>query len=212
MHFEINVEERSHFGRNHSQKIRESGRVPAIIYGADQSNQAITIDHIELVKNMRHQSFYASIITLVINEKRQTVLLKSYQMHPFKKQINHVDFQRIDDKKEISVAVPLEFSNAETCPGVKLDGGMVNYVMNTLDIQCLPKDLPSKLTVDLHLLSLSRSVLVSDIALPENVRASCLLRGDDLPVATIVTMSNQDSESPKPTSDTPPPPAPTKKS
>ncbi|CUT17056.1 MULTISPECIES: 50S ribosomal protein L25/general stress protein Ctc [Candidatus Ichthyocystis] len=186
MLFELSVEERTVFGRTASKKLRRNGMVPGIIYGVGGNNVPVLINHVELAKNMRHQSFYASLITLVMNGKKQTALLKDYQLHPFKSEIYHIDFQRVNEDKALVISVPIEFINAETCGGVKIDGGIVNYVMTSLEIQCLPKYLPNKLVVDLQELRASRSILVSDVSLPENVLATCLTKGEDLPIATIV--------------------------
>lgn len=187
MIFELSAEERTRLGSPASKKFRQSGAVPGIVYGAGEKNDHILLNHIELAKHMRHQSFYASLITLVIGKKKQTVLLKDYQLHPFKAQIYHIDFKRVNENEDLIVSVPLEFINAETCDGVKIDGGMVNYVMNSLEVQCLPKYLPSKLVVDLQSLRSSHSIVASNIILPKNVKAVCLNKGEDLPIATIVT-------------------------
>ncbi|WP_092484223.1 50S ribosomal protein L25/general stress protein Ctc [Candidatus Ichthyocystis hellenicum] len=196
MLFELSIKERTTFGRTASKKLRREGMVPGIIYGVGGDNVSVLMDHVELTKNMRHQSFYASLITLVMNGKKQTALLKDYQLHPFKAEVYHIDFQRVNENKELTISVPIEFTNAETCGGVKIDGGIVNYVMTSLEIHCLPKYLPSKIVVDLQELRASKSILVSDVPLPENVQATCLIKGEDLPIATIVASGGADEATP----------------
>jgi len=116
--------------------------------------------------------FHASILTLDLDGKKQQVLLRDFQMHPFRQQVQHIDFQRVEKNKKIHMKVPLHFINADTSPGVKLSGGVVSHVMNDLNIACLPADLPTFIEVDLVSLSLSHSIHVSDLKLPSGVEAA----------------------------------------
>jgi large subunit ribosomal protein L25 len=107
-------------------------------------------------------------------------------MHPFKPLVLHIDFQRVDPNKKIHMKVPLHFINADIAPGVKLSGGIVSHVLTELDVSCLPKDLPEFIQVDLAELTAGNTLHLSDLTLPESVEIPALLKGDDLPVATIV--------------------------
>ena len=107
-------------------------------------------------------------------------------MHPFKLQVLHIDFQRVDPNKKIHMKVPLHFINADIAPGVKLSGGIVSHVLTELDVSCLPKDLPEFIEVDLANLAAGNTLHLSDLQLPPGVEIPALLKGDDLPVATIV--------------------------
>ena len=122
----------------------------------------------------------------MLRVKSKHVLLRDSQMHPFKQQVLHVDFQRVDQKKKIHVKVPLHFVNAESSPGVKTSGGNVSHVLTEVDISCLPKDLPEFITVDLISLTAGHTLHLSDLVVPKNVEVVALVKGDDLPVATIV--------------------------
>jgi large subunit ribosomal protein L25 len=113
------------------------------------------------------------------------VLLRDFQMHPWKPMVLHVDFQRIDKTKKIHMRVPLHFRNAEISPGVKLGGGMVQHVMNEIEIQCLPDDLPEYIEVDLKDLELGHSVHVNELALPAGVEPLSKLKHDNPAVATV---------------------------
>jgi large subunit ribosomal protein L25 len=106
-------------------------------------------------------------------------------MHPFKMQVQHVDFQRISKDKKIHMKVPLHFVNAEKSPGVKEQGGVANHVLNELDITCLPDDLPEYLEVDLATLTVASSLHVKDLTLPKGVEP-VLHRNENPVVATIV--------------------------
>jgi large subunit ribosomal protein L25 len=107
-------------------------------------------------------------------------------MHPFKALVLHIDFQRVDPNKKIHMKVPLHFINEDVAPGVKLSGGLVSHVLTELDVSCLPKDLPEFIQVDLAELTAGNTLHLSDLTLPEGVEIPALLKGDDLPVATIV--------------------------
>ena len=108
-------------------------------------------------------------------------------MHPFKVQVLHIDFQRVDPNKKIHMKVPLHFINADIAPGVKLSAGIVSHVLTELDVSCLPKDLPEFITVDLADLTAGNTLHLRDLKVPEGVEIPALLKGEDLPVAAIVS-------------------------
>lgn len=186
MQLEINANKRTLQGKGASRRLRNSGKVPGIIYGGDDPAQTIELDHNNLYHKLRLEAFHASILTLDLDGKKQHVLLRDTQMHPFKPKVLHVDFQRVDQKKKIHVKVPLHFVNAEISPGVKTSGGNVSHVLTEVEISCYPKDLPEFITVDLKSLTAGHTLHLSDLTVPENVEIPSLVKGDDLPVATIV--------------------------
>jgi len=186
MQIEINANKRTLQGKGASRRLRNSGKVPGIIYGGKDPAQSIELDHNDLFHKLRLEAFHASILTLEVDGKKQHVLLRDTQMHPFKPKVLHVDFQRVDQNKKIHVKVPLHFINAESSPGVKTSGGNVSHVLTEVDISCLPKDLPEFITVDLIALAAGNTLHLSDLVVPENVEIIALAKGDDLPVATIV--------------------------
>jgi len=174
-------------GTGASRRLRGGGKVPGIVYGADQAAQPIELDHQALYRHLKIEAFHASILEMTLDGAKQQVLLRDVQMHPFKQQVLHVDFQRIDKNKKIHMKVPLHFSNAEICPGVKLGGGVANHIMNEVDIQCLPGDLPEFIGVDLGKLELGQSVHVNEIALPQGVELISRLKKEN-PAVAIVQM------------------------
>ncbi|PSJ17126.1 50S ribosomal protein L25/general stress protein Ctc [Nitrosomonas supralitoralis] len=186
MKIEISADKRTLQGKGASRRLRGSGKVPAIIYGGDQASQSIEMDHNDLFHKLRLEAFHASILTLSVAGKKEPVLLRDVQMHPFKKQVLHVDFQRIDKNKKIHMKVPLHFINAEISPGVKTSGGIVSHILTEVDISCLPSDLPEFISVDLAELTAGHTLHLSDLVLPKDVETVALVKGDDLPVATIV--------------------------
>ena len=168
MTIEIDATIRKTQGTGASRRLRNTGRVPGVVYGAGDVN-LIDMDHNEIYHKMRAEAFHASILTLNLEGKKESVLLRDFQMHPFRQQVQHVDFQRVDQKKKMHIKVPLHFINEAIAPGVKVGGGKISHVMTELDITCLPKDLPAFIEVDLGKLELGHSVHVADLVLPKGV-------------------------------------------
>ncbi|MBI1175657.1 MAG: 50S ribosomal protein L25/general stress protein Ctc [Sideroxydans sp.] len=165
---EVNATSRKAQGTGASRRLRKAGRVPGIIYGSSEPVM-IELDHNNLYHALRKEEFHASILTLDLEGKKEPVLLRDFQMHPFRQQVLHIDFQRVDAKKKIHMKVPLHFINAEVAPGVKIGGGIISHVLNELEIACLPANLPEFIEVDLANLELGHSVHVSDVKLPKGV-------------------------------------------
>ncbi len=186
MKIEVSAEQRSLQGKGASRRLRGSGKVPAVIYGGENAAQSIQLDHNDIYHKLALEAFHASILTLNVAGKKESVLLRDVQMHPFKRQVLHVDFQRVDKNKKIHMKVPLHFINADISPGVKTSGGIVSHVLTEVDISCLPGDLPEFITVDLVDMTAGHTLHLSDLVLPKNVEMPMLVKGEDLPVAAIV--------------------------
>ena len=185
MKIEISARKREVRGTGPSRRLRNSGMVPGIVYGGDREPVNIELDHKELYRHLRKEVFHASILTLKLDSAAEQVLLRAVNMHPFKAQVQHVDFQRVSKDRKIHMKVPLHFVNAETSPGVKEQGGVPNHVINELDISCLPDDLPEFIEVDMSNLTVGRSIHVNELALPKGVQP-VLHRGENPVVATII--------------------------
>ena len=176
---------RSTEGRGASRRMRRSGKTPGIVYGGTAKPQPIELDHNALFHALRNEAFHASILSMKLDGAATRVLLRDVQMHPFRNEVLHVDFQRIDESKKIHMKVPLHFVNAEVSPAVKTQGAIVSHVKTELDIACLPKDLPEFIEVDLSSLDTTHSLHVSGIKLPAGVTAVTHRTGDPV-VATAV--------------------------
>lgn len=172
-------------GSGASRRLRRDGKVPGIIYGAKKSPVNIEIDHNPILLALKVESFHSSILDLEVDGKAEQVLLRDYQMHPYKPIVLHVDFQRIDAKQKLQTRVPLHFINQEISPAVKLSGAVVSHVLNDLMISCLPKDLPEFIEVDLSNLAVGHSLHVRDITMPAGV--TLVLHSGENP--TVVTAS-----------------------
>lgn len=185
MKIAIKADKRGVQGTGASRRLRRADKVPGIVYGGSQPADNIELDHNDIYHKLRQEAFHASILDMEIEGKTQQVLLRDFQMHPFKQNVLHVDFQRVAADKKIHMKVPLHFVNADIAPGVKTSGGLVSHVLNELDISCLPKDLPEFIEVDLKDLAAGHSIHVGDLKLPAGV-AAVTHRGENPTVATIV--------------------------
>ncbi len=186
MQFEINATKREVKGSSASRRLLRSGRVPGIIYGGPTAPQMIEFDHNTLYQALRKEAFHASVINMNIDGAKEMCLLRDVQMHAYKLQIKHVDFQRIDANHEIHQKVPLHFVNADIAPGVKIGGGMVTHVFTELDIKCLPKDLPEFIEVDLKDLAAGQSIHISQLKLPAGVTVVHHGEGDPVVAGVVV--------------------------
>lgn len=184
---ELEVEPRDELGKSASRRLRRSGRVPGVVYGANKEAQAISLSHDDLLHRLEHEAFYSSILTMKIKNKKEKVVIKDLQRHPCKPSFLHIDFQRIDEKQRITMRVPVHFTNEDKCVGVKTGGGIVSHILTELEVNCLPKHLPEYIEVDLAQVDVGDSVPLSDVKLPEGVELYALQRGGDAssPVASV---------------------------
>jgi len=166
-------------GKGASRRLRLTGKVPAIIYGAGRPPRALTFDHNKVIKQLENESFYSSILNIKVGDKSQAAIVKDIQRHPAKPRIMHMDLQRIVEDVKIKMNVPIHFLNADIAVGVKDGGGSVSQLMNDVEVSCLPKDLPEYFEVDIADLELDAMLNLSDIKVPEGVEILQLAQGDD---------------------------------
>jgi large subunit ribosomal protein L25 len=169
MNIEFKATKRVDQGTGASRRLRRAGQLPGIIYGAHQDAEAITLDHNELYHLLRKEAFHSSILNVVVDGKKETVILRDTQWHPYKQLVLHIDFQRVSATEKLHIKVPLHFVNSETSPAVKLGGQMISHVVTEIDVACLPKDLPEFIEVDLSKIENDQSLHVSDLTLPKGV-------------------------------------------
>ncbi|MEF9943680.1 MAG: 50S ribosomal protein L25/general stress protein Ctc [Burkholderiaceae bacterium] len=172
-------------GTSASRRLRRADKVPGIIYGGATAATSIELDHNPLFHALRKEKFHASILTMELDGKEELVLLRSFQMHAYKPQVLHIDFQRVAADKPVHMRVPLHFVGQEESPAVKLSHGLVSHVKSEVEIACLPRDLPEFVTVDLSELKANESVRATDLKLPTGV--SVVIKGKENPVLVSVT-------------------------
>jgi large subunit ribosomal protein L25 len=179
--------ERTKQGTGASRRLRNSGKAPGIVYGGEGQPQLIELDHNALWHALKKEVFHSSILEMELAGSTSKVLLRDVQYHPYKPQIVHIDFQRVDANTKLHMKVPLHYKGAEESQAVKLEHCLVNPVMNELDISCLPGDLPEFIEVDLSGLKKGMSLHLNDIQLPKGVKA--VTHGKPNPVVVSVVMA-----------------------
>jgi len=179
-------------GTSASRRLRLADKVPGIIYGGKGEPTMVELDHNPLFHALRKEKFHASILDMELDGKAERVLLRTYQMHPYKQQVLHIDFQRVAEDQPIHMRVPLHFTGQENSPAVKLSAAMVSHVMSEVDIACLPKDLPEYIAVDLSGLKSTDVIKVLDLKMPAGVKP--VLKGKENPAVVTVTTKGGASE------------------
>ena len=182
--FELTAESRNDMGKGASRRLRRDGRVPGILYGGDGEPKKLSLRHNELLRRLEDEAFYSSILTVNVDGKAEQAVLRDLQRHPAKPMILHVDLQRVKVGELLRMHVPLHVVGGDIAPGVKTGGGFVIHAMNEVEVECLPKDLPEAIAVDVSAMQLGESLHLSDLILPDGVVLPELHRGEghDLPV------------------------------
>ena len=198
MNIEVIAVKRELQGTGASRRLRHAGKVPGIVYGGAAAPVQIELDHNALYHALRKEAFHASVLSLNVDGVKESVLLRDTQWHPYRQQVLHVDFQRVDKTHKIHVKVPLHFLNEDTAPGVKTGGGKVSHVVTELDVTCLPGNLPEFITVDMGALELGQSIHANDLALPEGVELVAHIQHENPAVATITLPKGMKSDEPAP--------------
>ena len=183
--------ERTQQGTGASRRLRHAAKVPGIVYGAG-TPQTIELDHNALFFALKKEAFHSSILEMELGGQVQKVLLRDFQMHAYKPQVLHVDFQRVDETTRLRKKVPLHFGGEENSPAVKTDKCLVNHVAVELEIECLAAKLPEFVTIDLSGLAKNQSLHVSDLKLPEGIKA--VRRGTLNPVIVSVSVPKAEEE------------------
>jgi large subunit ribosomal protein L25 len=183
--------ERNKQGTGASRRLRNTGKVPGIVFGAGEAAM-IELDHNALFFALKKEAFHSSILDMELAGKTQKVLLRDFQMHPWKQQVLHVDFQRVDETTRLRKKVPLHFAGEENSVAVKTDKCVISHVANDIEIECLAVQLPEFIEVDLSGLVKGKSLHVSDLTLPAGIKA--VKHGTLDPVVVAVTEPKAEEE------------------
>ena len=209
---EIKAESRKDEGKGASRRLRRAAFVPAVVYGAGLDPQSIQIEHNTILLAAKHEWFFSSVLDLNIDGKVQKVLVRDWQKHPFKLQMLHMDFLRINENEVVRVNVPLHFLNQESSPAGKAGGVVISHNLTEVEVSCLPKDLPEFIELDLGALKEGDIIHLSELKLPANVEIPALHLGEshDIAVVTALTVHEEvdaapaeaaDAEAAKPAAD-----------
>jgi large subunit ribosomal protein L25 len=176
--------ERAKQGTGASRRLRNTGKTPGIVYGGEGQPQLVELDHNALWHALKKEAFHSTILDMEVDGKSAKVLLRDVQLHPYKQQVLHIDFQRVEAKTRLHMKVPMHYVKAEESQAVKFEACVANHVMSELDISCFPADLPEFIEVDLSGLKKGMSLHLNDITLPKGVTA--ITRGKPNPVLVSV--------------------------
>ena len=178
--FELNAALRKDKGKGASRRLRRNAdMIPAILYGAGKDPLSLTLAHKDIHKACQNEAFFSRIITIIADGNSQQAIVKDLQRHPAKDRIMHADFLRIQMDQAITVEVPLHFLNEDSCLGVRQGGGNVSHNMTSIEISCLPGDLPEYIEVDIEELDLGDSIHISGLKLAEGLSIPSLQQGAD---------------------------------
>ena len=177
--------ERAKQGTGASRRLRITGRAPGIVFGGNAAAATIELDHNALWHALKKEAFHASILDMELAGKVQKVLLRDVQYHPYKPQVLHVDFQRVDEKTRLHKKVPIHFVGEENSPAVKTDKCLVNHIVTEIEIECLAMQLPEFIEVDLSSAEKGATIHTGDLKLPAGVKIVTHGR-KDITIATVV--------------------------
>ncbi|MGB8694224.1 MAG: 50S ribosomal protein L25/general stress protein Ctc [Steroidobacteraceae bacterium] len=183
--FEISAEPRNDQGKGASRRLRHSGKVPAILYGAHAEPTRLSLEHHKVLALSADEKFYSSIISINVGGQKQPAIVKDVQMHPARTAVMHIDLQRVLENEKIRLHLPIHFRGAAASPGVKTQGGVISHHMADIEVVCLPKDLPEFVELDLSAMNLNESLYVADIKVPAGVTISALAHGANPPVVSV---------------------------
>jgi large subunit ribosomal protein L25 len=184
----IEAKLRSDLGKGASRRLRRNAdEIPAIIYGAGKDPSPLTLIRKDLEKALENEAFFSQVIDVSVEGDVQQAILRDLQRHPAKDLVMHADFLRVDANVAIKVSTPLHFINVETCIGVKDEGGVIEHLMNDIELLCLPRDIPEYIEVDMLEVAISDIIHISDLKLPEGVVSTALALGEehDMAIASV---------------------------
>jgi len=171
-------------GTGASRRLRKEGLVPAVVYGVGEA-QAIAVDHKQMFYALEKESFFTQLLKLNINGKEQDVIVRDYQMHPVKRQVQHIDFQAVNVNEPLRMRIPVHVVNAEKSKAVKLQSGRVALLTTVVDVIVDPKNIPAAIELDCENVVAGDILHLSDLKLPEGVQSVALKRGSNLAIANV---------------------------
>ncbi|MFH4354545.1 MAG: 50S ribosomal protein L25/general stress protein Ctc [Neisseriaceae bacterium] len=180
----IKATKRPAVGTGASRRLRKEGLVPAILYGSQKDPITIAVEQTKIFRAISREEFHTSLLKLELEGSFLEVVVRAFQLHPFKPLVQHLDFQIVDPDQPLRLKVPLKFINADIAPSVKLYGATIFKIANSVEVLAPPKNFPQYLTVDLKDIRPGQILHVSDIQLPEKVEIVALKRGDNPPIVS----------------------------
>ncbi len=182
---------RTETGKNVNRRLRVSGLIPGVLYGSKKQATPVAVSPKEIVTILRSASGANTLFDLDLAGKRRRVILKEFQLEPVKHQLLHADFYEVALDQALQVKVHIEIHG--TPIGVKTQGGVLDFVTRELEVECLPMDIPEKLSVDVSELEIGKHVRVSDIKVSDKVK---VLTEPDIVVVHVVAPRAEEEVAP----------------
>ena len=177
MSITVNALVREDQGKGASRRLRKEEKVPSIIYGGTKEPLMISLNIHEITHLLEDENTFTSVLDLVVGKSKDSVVIKDIQRHPAKNTVFHVDFLRVDAKHALITTTPLHFIGVEENEAIRL-GNMLNQFVVSIEISCLPQDLPHGINVDVTNLELGEHLTLTDLILPEGVIITSLQHED----------------------------------
>lgn len=187
--FIVEAEVRTGSGTAASRRARRNGQVPVVVYGGGEDEQYLLVDHNKILLQLDVEAFHSALVQLQVDGDLQRAILRDVDMHPYKQQVMHLDFQRVSRKDKITMTVPLHFNGEEDAPGVKTENGIMSHSMTAVDITCLGSDLPEYISVDVSALGMGDSVTLGEVTLPEGVEFASTVQDSDLELSIVSVLA-----------------------
>ena len=177
MSITINATARNDQGKGASRRLRREEKVPGIVYGAGKEPSTISLNIHEITHLLENNDAFTSVLDLSIDKKIEPVIVKDLQRHPARNTVTHVDLLRINMKKAIVTSIPLNFTGVDDNEAIRL-GAILNQFINSVEVSCLPADMPNGIEVDVSNLDLGDHISLTGINMPEGVALTALTHGD----------------------------------
>ena len=185
MSVELSVTLREDKGKGASRRLRHANTLPGIVYGGSKDPVSITLQQKDVQYRLPDESFYSQVLSLNIEGKAEDVLIRDIQHHPYKMEVMHMDFIRVDAKKVVHIFSQLHFIGEDVSPGAKTEDGVINHVMTEVELECLPKNIPEFIEVDLSEMHVGDVIHLSDLKLPKGVEVLALKQGEEHDTAVV---------------------------
>jgi large subunit ribosomal protein L25 len=167
--FTVEAEARETFGKNAARRLRHAGRIPAVVYGGGGPSVSVTVDPKAIVRILHSEAGHNAIFTLQIPEKAPArVMLRDWQWEPIRGGLMHVDMVRIARDEKLRVRIPIRITGEPQ--GVKIQGGVLEFILREVEVECLPDDIPEHITLDVTDLVIGRQLRVSDLPVAASVK------------------------------------------
>ena len=188
----IKAEIRKEVGKNAAGRLRRQGLIPAILYGGGTASQPLTLKKKDILEILKSQTGENTIFRVTMDSQEKDVMLKDIQINPVTDELTHVDLIEISMDKPVRVAVPVELVGEPV--GVKVEGGVADFLLRELEVECLPREIPESIKIDISNLHIHQSIKVQNLDLPAGVKVYA-----DPNAAIVVISSVAQEAAPAPT-------------